>query len=69
MSDIISRIRIVLESLVMQDFRILDLVEILIIAFVIYHLILWVRRTQAWLLVRGILLLLVFMLIAEVLQF
>ena len=69
MSEIISRIRIVLESLVMQDFRILDLVEILIIAFVIYHLILWVRRTQAWLLVRGILLLLVFMLIAEVLQF
>ncbi len=69
MADIISRVKIVLESLITQDFRILDIVEILIIAFVVYHLILWVRRTQAWLLVRGIVLILIFMLVAEILQF
>jgi len=43
-----------------------DVVEILIIAFLIYRLILWVRNTKAWSLVKGILIVLGFVLLAAV---
>ena len=33
-----------------------DILEILIIAFTIYHVSLWVKKTRAWALVKGILL-------------
>ena len=69
MADLINRLRLAMETLVTQNFRVLDIVEILIFAVMIYHLILWVRKTQAWLLVRGILSILIFVLIAEILQF
>ena len=31
-----------------------DILEILIIAFTIYHVSLWVKKTRAWALVKGI---------------
>lgn len=31
-----------------------DIIEMLIIAFVIYHLVNWFKRTRAWTLVKGI---------------
>ena len=69
MTGIIERLQEFVQSFMVQDFRLLDIVEIIIIAVVIYHLILWVRRTQAWLVVRGIIIILVFVLIAYLLQF
>lgn len=43
-----------------------DIVEILIIAFAIYHVIKWVKRTRAGMLVKGLIVLLILWLIASV---
>lgn len=43
-----------------------DVVEIMILAFVIYHIIIWVRNTKAWVIVKGIIVLLIFCLIASI---
>lgn len=45
-----------------------DVLEILIIAFVLYHVTSWVRKTRAWTLVRGILVLILAYLIAYLLN-
>ncbi|MDO5131471.1 MAG: diadenylate cyclase CdaA [Eubacteriales bacterium] len=45
--DIISKLRI-------PDVRWTDLVEILIIAYLAYHILLWIKNTRAWQLMRGI---------------
>lgn len=46
--------------------QITDILEILIIAFVIYQIILWIKNTKAWMLLKGILVLGIFILIAWV---
>lgn len=46
-----------------------DILEILILAFLIYNIIIWVKNTRAWMLVKGIVVLLVFCLIASILKF
>lgn len=43
-----------------------DIIEILIIAFAIYHVIKWVKRTRAGMLVKGLIVLLILWLIASV---
>ncbi len=45
-----------------------DWVEIAIIAFMIYHIIIWVKDTRAWMLLKGVLVILVFSLIASILN-
>ncbi len=42
----------------------IDLVEVIIIAFALYHIILWMRKTRAWNLLKGIVVLLLCYLIA-----
>ena len=37
-----------------------DVIEILIITFLMYHVLLWVKNTRAWNLFKGILIILVF---------
>jgi diadenylate cyclase len=49
--------------------RVTDLVEILIIAWLIYIFIKWVRTTRAWALMRGIFLLVIFWLAAWIFNF
>ena len=39
-----------------------DIVEILIIAFLLYHILVWFKTTRAWTLFKGILVILVFIL-------
>ena len=51
------------------QFGIADAAEILILAFVIYRLIVWVKKTRAWYLVKGLLLLLVIWVIASICEF
>jgi diadenylate cyclase len=46
-----------------------DVVEIIIIAFLLYHIMTWFRSTRAWTLIKGILVLLLFMGIAKVFEF
>lgn len=45
-----------------------DIVEIIIISFLIYHILLWVKKTRAWTLFKGIVVLLAFTLVAYLLQ-
>lgn len=46
----------------------IDILEILIIAFVLYHIITWVKQTRAWIIVKGLIVILVVVLIAVVLE-
>lgn len=43
-----------------------DVVEIIIISFLVYHLLVWIKNTKAWSLMRGIVIILVFVFIAAV---
>ena len=45
-----------------------DVIEMIIIAFAIYHIIMWVKNTRAWMLAKGILVLLLFSVIAIILK-
>lgn len=46
----------------------IDILEILIIAFVLYHIIVWVKQTRAWIVVKGLIVILVVILIAVILE-
>ena len=50
------------------NIRVVDVIEILIIAVMIYYLLLWVKNTKAWMMMRGIIVLLVFFAIANFLH-
>jgi len=41
-----------------------DLVEILIIAFLVYHMMMWIKTSRAWSLLKGLIVICLFMLIA-----
>lgn len=45
-----------------------DYVQILIITFLIYHVLLWIKNTRAWNLLKGIIVILAFVLIAAVFE-
>ncbi len=45
-----------------------DYVEILIIAFLVYEVMVWIRETRAWSLMRGIVVIIAFVLLAYLLQ-
>lgn len=47
-------------------FGITDFVEILIISYLAYHIMVWIKNTRAWVLMKGLLVILVFMLLAVV---
>lgn len=51
-------------DLYFPDVRITDVVEILILTFLIYHLMVWIKNTKAWMLLKGIAVLAIFILIA-----
>ncbi|SDZ83607.1 diadenylate cyclase [Lachnospiraceae bacterium NK3A20] len=53
-----------LNYLHMPNLRWTDIVEILIIAFLVYHIILWVRNTRAYSLLKGVLVVIVFVVFA-----
>ncbi len=45
-----------------------DVLEIIIIAFIVYNVVKWVRTTRAWMPVKGLMILLLFWLIASILH-
>lgn len=47
---------------------VVDIVEIAIIAFLFYTILVWIKSTRAWVLVKGLMVLLVFVLVAAVFQ-
>lgn len=48
--------------------RLTDFIEILILTFVIYNVIVWVKQTRAWILVKGLIVLLILWLFASILN-
>lgn len=46
--------------------KVTDIVEIIIIAFLVYELMVWIKNTKAWMLLKGILVLIVFISIAAI---
>lgn len=57
-----------LPSFASIEFGVIDLVEILILSFLIYHILIWIRETRAWTLLKGMLLLLLFIAMAYVFE-
>ncbi len=47
---------------------VIDVLEIIIIAFIIYNVMKWVRSTQAWMPMKGLMILLVFWVVASILK-
>ena len=45
-----------------------DIVEILIITFLFYYMLVWIKNTRAWVLLKGIMVILLFVLVAAVFQ-
>ncbi len=45
-----------------------NIIEILVLAVIVYYLILWIKRSRAWVLLRGVVVLLVFVLLANALE-
>lgn len=45
-----------------------DIVEVLIIAFLFYHILKWIKDTRAWMLLKGIFVILLFVTVAAVFQ-
>jgi len=48
----------------MPDVKVTDIIEIIIIAFLAYQVIVWIKNTKAWMLMKGIVVLAVFILLA-----
>lgn len=48
----------------MPDVKVTDIIEIIIIAFLAYQVIVWIKNTKAWMLMRGIVVLAIFILLA-----
>lgn len=45
-----------------------DVVEIIIIAFLLYYILVWIKNTRAWMLLRGLLAIMLFVMVAAVFQ-
>ena len=52
----------------MQNIGIMDIVQMLLIAFFIYYLLIWIRNTRAYVLLRGLLVVLLLLFLAYILQ-
>ncbi len=51
-----------------DSFSPIDFIEILIIAFLFYHILLWIKSTKAWNLFKGIIVILLFVLVSAIFQ-
>lgn len=59
METIIKSIKNTIYFLSLPEMSLIDIIEIVIIAVSLYHIILWVKKTRAWTLLKGIIVLLV----------
>lgn len=57
MIDLLTTIKKYMITLSVPKMTLIDVLEIFVIAFVIYHVFFWIKRTRAWSLVKGILVL------------
>ena len=55
--------------LAFPNITVIDIIEILIIAFIFYELMIWFKRTRAWTLFKGIVIILLMVLLAAIFNF
>jgi TIGR00159 family protein len=68
MENVISNIKGYLNNIALPNIGIIDIVQVLLIAFFIYYLMLWIRSTRAYVLLRGLLAVLLLLLLAYILR-
>ena len=51
-----------------KQIEIIDIIQVLLIAYFVYHFILWLKNTRAYMLLKGILLIVIFVVIANLLN-
>lgn len=68
MSNLIEFIRSNSEKFSMPSVTWTDFIEILVIAFLVYEIMLWIKNTHAWSLLKGIVVIIVFLLLAELFE-
>lgn len=68
MGQLANYARIYLNRLHVPNIRWTDVLEIMIISFLVYQIILWIKNTRAWSLLRGIVIIMAFILVAAVLN-
>ena len=57
-----------LSGISMPQIRITDILEIVVIAFIMYQIMVWIKSTKAWMLLKGILALALFILVAYIFE-
>jgi len=68
MANIIDFFKRNFEKFNMPELNWTDIIEILVIAFLVYEIMLWIKTTKAWALLKGIVVILIFLLIAEIFE-
>lgn len=68
MDAIVNFFRNYVAWLTIPEFTITDILEIVIIAYAFYHIILWIKDTRAWMLLKGMILLALIFLAAVLLE-
>lgn len=57
------------EYFYISSISVVDVIEIIIIAFVLYEIMLWFKKTQAWSLFKGIVIIILLILVADIFNF
>ncbi len=57
-----------LTNLHITTIQLSDIVEILIISFLVYHIMVWIKNTKAWSLLKGVIVILAFILVAALFE-
>ena len=55
-----------LDKYIPVKFVVTDAIEIIILAIAFYEIMIWIRKTKAWILLKGIVAIIAFMLIASI---
>ncbi len=69
MSDLTAILQNIIKLFSFPKMKFLDIVEILIIAWLIYYIARWIKNTRAWVIVKGLIVILIFWAIASILNF
>ena len=69
MSDLTAILKNITSLLSFPKMKFLDFVEVFIIAWLLYYIARWIKNTRAWVIVKGILVILIFWAIASILNF
>ena len=68
MANIIEFLKSNFEKFNMPDISWTDIIEIIVIAFLVYEIMLWIKTTKAWALLKGIVVILLVFLFAEIFE-